>query len=322
MAASRRCEAVLLGSASAGTSSCRAACRAAPAQLSGAAHACARVGRGAAGRAHTTAGQWPPAARSTPSMWQAASAALSSRSRLGAAHASTERRARASAAPSAPPRTSATANSQNAPHSVASQPSAAASRASAARAGASHGLPPCGQPSPSSPAAPQRVACSPSKGSTSQGHGARAPPSAPSMHARVECLSSQPGMLARPLQGPDKRRLQPSQARPGPHAFVALSVHAFAARAAVWRAARRRQQHMRSPDSALAHWHGVGKRAQRSASVRSACTTNGARPAHAGTSALQSTGLSPATSRPQAPCARTDARALGPGSQRRGAALP
>ncbi len=69
------------------------------------------------------------------------------------------------------------------------------------------------------------------------------------------------------------------------------------------RRTRRRQQHTRSPDSAPAHWQDSGRRAQRSASVRSACTTKGARPAHADTSALHSPGLSPATSRPQAPCA-------------------
>ncbi len=62
------------------------------------------------------------------------------------------------------------------------------------------------------------------------------------------------------------------------------------------------------------HWHDPGRRARRSASVRSACTTKGATPAHAGTSALHSPGLSPATSRPQWTCA--PAQTVGPGSPR------
>jgi len=170
--------------------------------------ACAGAGRGAAARTRTTGGEWPPAARSVRSMKLSASAALNSR--LGAAHAPTERRARRSAAPSAPARASAAARARDAPNRNKSPASAPEKRASATTAGASHRLPARGQHPPPSPAAPQRTA---RRGLNFAG-------------ARRAAVCTQhagtSGVLVatatRPLQGPLVRRLQPSQARPGPGA--------------------------------------------------------------------------------------------------------
>ncbi len=116
MAASRRCKTVLLGSDSAGSPSCRAACRRARTASAGQ-RLPAEVGPGAAGRARTTSGECSPAARSTPSMQRRAWAAA--RSRSGASCASTKRCASRTAAPSAPPRASAAASARDAPACLA-----------------------------------------------------------------------------------------------------------------------------------------------------------------------------------------------------------